>query len=145
MDVSELRKRILRALDAARREAAARRVAKDEASTAYERFLSSVAVPLMRQAAQVLNATGESFSVQTPAGTVRLVSDKSAETFVELALDTTAAESCVVGRISLTRGRSGRLVDERPIAEGKPVSDLTEEDVSQFLVAAIPRLVIRPM
>ena len=54
MDVSELRKRILRALDDARKDAVVRRREVDEAANAYETFLEQVAVPLMRQAAQVL-------------------------------------------------------------------------------------------
>jgi hypothetical protein len=142
MDVSDLRKRILRALDEARKEASTRRRATDEAAQAYETFLSRVAVPLVRQAAQVLNATGETYAVHTPAGSVRLVSEKSAQTFVELALDATGRQCAVVGRVSLARGR-GVIVDERPLAQGKSISDLTEEDVSGFLIEEIPKLVVR--
>jgi hypothetical protein len=143
MDVSELRKRILRALDEARKEASTRRQAVDAAAKAYETFLSDVAVPVVRQAAQVLNATGESFGVHTPAGSVRLVSDKSAQTYVEFVLDTAASDGTVVGRVSLARGRQGVVVAERPVAPDKAVVDLTEEDVSAFLVAEVPKLIVK--
>lgn len=144
MDVSELRKRILRAIDDARRDASERRTVTDEATRAYERFRADVAAPLLKQAASVLNASGMPFIVHTPAESVRLASEKSPETFLEIALDATRPQPEVVGRVSLTRGgRQGRLVEERPIVEGKPVSRLTEEDLSLFLVAEIPKLVVR--
>ena len=66
MDVSELRKRILRAIDDARKEAETRRTVVDESLKAYEAFLRDIAVPLMLQAAQVLNADGHVFVVHTP-------------------------------------------------------------------------------
>ena len=143
MDVADLRKRILRALDEARREAATRRQAADLAAVAYEAFLSQVAVPLMQQAAQVLRADGHGFAVHTPASTVRLVSDASASTFIELTLDTSGAQSEVLGRVSLTRGRHGQVVAERPLASGEPIAELTEDDVSAFLIAEIPKLLVR--
>ena len=141
MDVSELRRQILRALDDARKDAAGRRVVVDAAAKAYETFLADLAVPLVRQAAQVLNATGQAFSVHTPAGSVRLVSDASPFTFVELELGATKTD--VVGRVSVTRGRQGVVLEERPIAPGKTVAALTEQDVSEFLVTGIPKLVVR--
>jgi len=144
MDVSDLRKRILRALDDARKDAVARRHEVDEAGKAYDVFLEGIAVPLLRQAALVLNANGNSFSVHTPAGSARLVSDASGQTFVEFTLDTTGPMSQVIGRVSLTRGRQALVVEERPVAAGKSVAALTEEDVSAFLVSEIPKLVLRP-
>ena len=36
------------------------------------------------------------------------------------------------------------FIEERPIAAGKAVDRLTEEDVSAFLVAEIPKLVVKP-
>jgi hypothetical protein len=145
MDVSELRKRILRAIDEARRDASDRRTVVDEASRAYARFLSAVAVPLLHQSAQVLNATtAGSFSVHTPEGGARLASDRAAETFLEFQLDTTGERPAVLGRVSLSRGRAGQLVEERPVAPDKSIDDVTEDDVTAFLVAEIPRLVVKP-
>jgi len=143
MDVSELRKRILHSLDEARKEAAASRVRTDEAAQAFEVFLADLAVPLVRQTAQVLSATatGEAFSVNTPAGSVRMVSDKSPQTFLELELDSTGSRTAVVGRMSYVPGRRGTVVEEQHIAGGKSVEQLTEQDVSEFLIAAVPKLV----
>ena len=143
MDVSELRKRILRALDDARQEAATRRTRVDEARTAYDRFLTAVVVPLLRQSAMVLTAAGQPFQVHTPATSARLAHDQQPLTFLEVELDVTGPHPTVVGRVSLTRGRAGHVVSERPVAS-KAVADLTEADFSEFLIAEIPRLVVRP-
>ena len=142
MDTSELRKRILRALDDAGKAAVARRRDVDEAAKAYETFLQ-IAVPVMRQAADVLKANRNGFSVQTPASGPRLASDASSNTFIELSLDTSGPASHVVGRTSFARGQRV-VVEEQPLASGKPVAELTEEDVSSFLIAEIPKLVLRP-
>ena len=143
MDVSDLRKRILRALDDARKDASARRTVVDEAARAFETFLNDIAVPLMRQAGSVLRAEGQLFSVQTPAGSVRLAADRTPETFIEIALDPATTPPQAVGRVSLARGRQGTVVDERPIAPGKTIAALTEDDVSQYLVSEVVRLVVR--
>jgi len=143
MDVSELRRGILRALEEARKDAATRRASFDEAGQAYEAFLRDVAVPLFRQAAIVLKAEGQLYSVHTPAGSVRLASDGAPETFVELELDSSGRSPQVLGRVSLARGRRGHVVDEAPLGEGTAVSELTERDVSEYLLRAIPKLVVK--
>jgi len=143
MDVSDLRKRILHALDEARREASSRRQTRTDAEKAWETFLTSLAVPLCRQAAQVLRAEGQLFSVHTPAGTARLVSDGSPETFLEIALDVSGSAPQAVGRLSVSQGRGRQVVEEHPVAPGKSVADLAEEDLARFLVAAVPKLVVR--
>jgi len=143
MDTSDLRKRILRALDDARKDASVRRTTVDEAARAYATFLNDVAVPLMRQATTVLNAEGHKFSVHTPANGVRLASDSAPETFLEFELDTTSASPQVIGRISLQRGRQGQVVSERPIVEGKAVSLLDEQDVTKFLVDEVSKLIVK--
>ena len=144
MDVSELRKRILRALEDARKDAATRRVVVDESVKAYEEYLSAVVVPMLRQAATVINATGTTFIVHTPADTARLSAEHAPQTFIEIALDSSGDEPEVVGRISLARGRQGTVVEERPLSPGKPVARLTEGDFSNYLVAAVPKLIVRP-
>jgi len=144
MDVSDLRKRILRALDDARQEASNRRTVVDEARAAYDRFLAGVAVPLLRQSAMVLTAAGQPFQVHTPAASARLAHDQQPLTFLEVELDVTGPQPQVIGRVSLTRGRSGHVVTERPVAVNRPIDELTETDVSEFLVAEIPKLVVRP-
>jgi hypothetical protein len=143
MDVSELRKRILRAVDEARKDAAVRRSLSDQAVKAYGEYLNVVVVPMLKQAAGVVNASGGTFVVDTPAETARLSAQHAAETYLEIALDRSGAEPEVVGRVSLARGRQGTIVDERPIASGKPVDKLTEDDLAAYLVAAIPKLVVK--
>lgn len=143
MDVSELRKRILRALDEARREAGVRRVHMDEAARAYSEFLENIGVPLLRQAAIVLKSEGHLFTVFAPAGSARLVSAKSSETFVELALDTAGDTPQVLGRTSVARGRKGR-VEEGPIAAGKAIAEIADDDVARFLAKEIPKLILKP-
>ena len=58
---------------------------------------------------------------------------------MDLALLSSAA---VFGRVSLARGRQSHVIEERPIAD-KPIADLTEEDLSAFLILEIPKLVVR--
>jgi hypothetical protein len=144
MDVSELRKRILRALDEARLDASTRRTRVDEARAAYDRFLTDIVVPLLRQSAMVLTAAGQPFQVHTPAASARLAHDQQPLTFLEIELDVAGPQPVVIGRVSLTRGRAGHVVTERPVAGTKAVAELTEADVSEFLVAEIPKLVVRP-
>ena len=107
MDVSELRKRILRALDDARQEASTRRTRVDEARAAFDQFLADVVVPLLRQSAMVLTAAGQPFQVHTPAASARLAHDQQPLTFLEVELDVTSVQPQVIGRVSLTRGRAG--------------------------------------
>lgn len=143
MDVSELRKRILRAVDDARKDATVRRSLVDEAVKAYGEYLNTVVVPMLKQTATIVNASGGTFVVSTPADTARLSAQQATETYLEIALDRSGSEPEVVGRVSLARGRHGTIVDERPVAAGKPVEKLTEDDLAAYLIAAIPKLVIK--
>lgn len=143
MDVSELRKRLVRAIEDARREAAGRRARSDEAVRAYGVFHGTIAVPMVKQAADIVNASGGTFVVSTPAETVRMSARQSPDTYLEIALDRSGDEPDVVGRVSLTRGRQGVIVDERPIAPGRPIEQLTDEDLATYLVRAVPRLLVR--
>ena len=146
MDVSDLRQRILRALDQSRSEspkrpedAANRRAELDAAKRAYDGFLANIAVPLLKQAQAILKAEGRLFSVHSPADSARLISDASPTTFLEFVLESSGPRPQVVGRIS--HGRKRITVEERPLADGKAVQDIGEDDVAAFLVAEIPRLV----
>ena len=143
MDVSELRRRILRALDDAKNDAALRRTEVDAAQRAYDEFLEQVAVPVLRQTQLVLKAEGHAFTVHAPAGGARIVSDSAAETFLEFVLDQSGERPLVIGRTSRQRGRGRVVVDERPVVTDKPVASVTDEDVAAFLVAELPRLVRR--
>ncbi len=142
MQIADVRKRLLETIDRARRNAVERRVRADEARREYDVFLEGAAVPLFRQVANALRAEGYAWSVSTPAGSVRLSSDRSAEDYVELGLETTDAAPEVLGRTS--RGRGHRVVEtERPLGRGGPVRDLTEGDVLDFLLKALEPFVER--
>jgi len=143
MDVSDLRQRILRALDSAKTEAATRRSESDAAKTAYDRFLQDIAVPLLRQAQAILKAERQMFTVHAPAGSAKLISDANPETFLEFTLDTSGSRPQVMSRTSVARGAKRVAVEERPIAAGKAVQDLGEDDVAAILVETIPQLVSR--
>jgi hypothetical protein len=143
MNVSELRKRILHALDDARRDASVRRQARSEAEEQWETFLSTVAVPLFRQAVDVLRAERQLFSVETPAGSVKLVSDSSPQTFLEVVLDLSGASPEVMGRLSVSQGRGRQSLEERPVAPGRAVAEIGEDEVAAFLVTQVPKLVVR--
>lgn len=141
MEISVLRKRLNDTIETARRSSAARRARADEAARAYAQFLELVAIPLFRQVANVLKASGYAFTVFTPSGAVRLASDRSAEDFIELTLDTTGEEPMVLGHSSRARGR--RVTEnERAIAE-LSVAHITEEHVLDYLLKELVPLVDR--
>jgi hypothetical protein len=140
MESSTVRNRLNVIIDAAKRSSAERRTRNDEASRAYERFLE-FAVPLFKQVAQALKVSGYGFTVFTPGGGVKLMSDKSAEDYIEVSLDSSGDRPEVLGRVSRARGR--RVIEsERPIAP-KPVGDLTEDDLFEFVLKEIVPFVER--
>ena len=140
MESSTVRNRLNLVIDAAKRSAAERKSRNDEATRSYERVLE-FSIPLFKQIAQALKVSGYPFTVFTPGGSVKLLSDKSAEDFIELSLDTSTDRPFVLGRTSRTRGR--RVIEsEHPIAQ-KAVADLTEEDVLEFVLNEIAPFVER--
>jgi hypothetical protein len=136
MEISDVRRRLRQALEAAKRAGAERRVRAEEAGRAYDRFLSGTATPIFQMVAGLLRAEGHAFQVFTPAGGLRLTSERAADDFVELMLDASSDPPVVMARISRGRG-SHLLTTERPIREGAAVEELTDEDVLSFLLAEI--------
>lgn len=136
METSAVRKRILDVLNAAKRDAAERRSRNAEAGAAYEKFLEGVAAPVCRQVVDVLKAERLPFAVQTPAGAVRVVSERSAGDFLEIRLDTSAARPTVVVHVERVKGRE-RHEDAQPIREGVGIEHLTEEDVLDAIAGVI--------
>jgi hypothetical protein len=131
MEISLVKQRILQTIDSAKRAAAERRTRVDRAAREYETFLERTAVPMFRQVANVLRAENHGFTVFTPAGSVRLMSDRSTDDYIELALDSSGQDPLVMGHTS--RGRGRRVVEsERVVGSGKP-DELTEDDVLTFL------------
>jgi hypothetical protein len=140
METSTVRNRLNLVIDAAKRSSAARRARNDEASRSYERVLE-FSVPLFRQIAQALKVSGYLFSVFTPSGSVKLMSDKSSEDYIELSLDTSGEHPVVMGHVSRARGR--RVIESEHAIANKAVGELTEEDVFEFLLKEIEPFVER--
>jgi hypothetical protein len=141
METADVRRRVHEAIARAKRGAAERRAAADRAAAAFEALLEHTAVPLVRQIASVLRADGYPFTAATPSGSVRLTSDRSAEDFVEILLDSSGGRPQVTGRVSRARGR--RVVErEEIIGRGDPAS-VSEDDLLGFLLKAIEPFVER--
>jgi hypothetical protein len=141
MEVSDVRKHLAGAIDRAKKSAAGRRARSDELTREYDDFLPNVAVPLVRQMAGVLKASGLAFSVFTPGGSVRLMSDKTPEDFVEIVLDTTNEEPLVLLRSSRSRNR--RVIErERPLTSG-PLQDVSEEMLLELVTNELEPLLSR--
>ena len=142
MEVSDVRRRLLQTIDRARRAAAERRGRADAAAQSYEAVLENVATPVFRMFVTALRAEGHPFAVHTPAGGLRLASDRSAEDYIELALDTTIDPPAAIARVSRSRGH--RVIStEREIREKTAIERLTEEDVLEFLLGEIVPFVVR--
>jgi hypothetical protein len=132
MEISAVRKRLQETMERARRAAGERRQRTDQAAAEYTTFLEEVAVPMFKQVASALKASGYPFTVMTPGGSVRLTSEKTADDYIELSLDTAGEEPVVMGVSRHSRGRRVRE-NERPLGGG-PVAALTEEHVLNFLM-----------
>jgi hypothetical protein len=139
MEISLVRKRLTDTIERAKKQAAERRGRSDQASRDFEVFLQKTAVPLFRQVANALKADGYGFTVFTPSGSVRLMSDRSTDDFIELLLDAAEDPPRVTAHVSRTRGR--RVIDaERPV--GAPEA-LTEEELLAFLLKELEAFVER--
>jgi hypothetical protein len=136
MEIVDVRKRIKDTIDRARREAADRRARNTEASQAYERFLTAVAVPMCQQAAGVLKSEGYPFIVHTPAESVRLASERWPGDFIEIRLDTSGFRPQVVARVERVKGRE-TVAEYRPLKPGALIEHLTEQDVLDLLAEAL--------
>ena len=139
MEISLVRHRLIETIERAKKLAAARRGRSDQAAGDFDVFLQKIAVPLFRQVANALKVDGYAFTVFTPSGSVRLMSERSSDDFIELSLDTVDDPPRVMGQISRARGR--RVVDaERAI--GAPDA-ITEEALLDFLLKELAAFVGR--
>lgn len=133
MDVAQVRKRVLQAMEGARRDAAARRARTDEATLAYERLLAERAAPVFRTIASVLKSEGLLFDVMTPSGGVRLVPERTREDGIELGLDSTVDPPRPM--LTTVRRRGSRTVHlERPLKEGATIDAITDDDIADALI-----------
>lgn len=141
MEIADVRNRLTQTIERSRRGAAARRTRNDQAAKAFETFLDRSAVPLFKQIGNVLKIENYPFTVFTPSGSVRLMSDRSADDYIEVSLDTSGAEPRVIGHVRNSRGR--RVVDaERVIGDGEP-ENITEEDLLAFMLKELEPFVER--
>jgi hypothetical protein len=132
-DVALVRKRVKTAIEQARRDQAERRGRVAEASKAYEAFLESAAIPVFKMFANILKSEGLHFEVMTPAGGVRLQSERQRDDSIELELDTTADPPQPL--VTITRVRGSRIVQsDRSIKGSNPLVRLTEDDVIEMLL-----------
>lgn len=142
MEISDIRRRYRSALEQARKASAERRTRIDHARNAYAGFLRDVAIPVFRMFANIAKAEGQPFTTFTPADGVRLVSERNADDFVEVVLDTSVDPPVPMARVSRRRG-GDVLTTERPVREGTPIEALTDEDVLALLLGEIGTLVER--
>jgi hypothetical protein len=136
VEVSQVRRRLAAAVERARKTAQQRRERSAEVQRAYDAFLAETAVPVTRMLASALKADGHLFTVATPGGGLRLVSEKGRDDYVELSLDTGVDPPEVVGRISYTRGSRTRT-EERAVKPAASPQAITEDDVLDFLLSAL--------
>jgi galactokinase len=129
MEVSKVRNRLTQTIERSKRQAAERRVRSDEAARQFDKFLNNIAVPLFRQAANILRSEGYLFNLFTPSGSVRLMSDRAAEDFIEVFFDASGDVPQVMGHSSRSRGR--RVVESERVL-GDPEA-LNEDDLLEYL------------
>jgi hypothetical protein len=141
METADVRKRVNETLERAKRTARDRRARAEVEARDFDAFLNRLAVPLLRQVAGALKASGHPFAVQTPERAVRLVSERSADDYIELTLETGSDEMWVTGHTRRSWGR--RVIEtERPVRRC-PVKELTEDDVLTFVLQALEPFVER--
>ena len=142
MELSDVRRRLRGAMDEAKKRAAERRARGDEASRSFDTFLPEVAVPAFHALAQALTGEGFRFKVLTPGRAVRLSSEFSPDDYLELARDTARDTPGLV--LTTSHGRGRRNVSaERAVFEGRPIADLTQDDVLGLLLHDIVPFVER--
>jgi hypothetical protein len=136
MEISHVRKRVRDSIEQAQKAAAARRVANQQASHAWEQLLDEVVTPMMQQVSQVLKSEGHAFGVITPAGSVRLTSERNADDYIDVTLDTAGPVPVVLARVNRTRGRE-RFNDEHILASGDAIPALSDERLLDFLTSTL--------
>jgi hypothetical protein len=113
-----------------------RRVQTDQATREYGVFLDRIAVPLFKQVANVLSVEGYPFEVFTPGGSVRLVSTRHTDSFIEVALDTNGLAPKLLGRVRYARG--GNVTETELVLNATTdIGALTEADILGFVLAEL--------
>jgi hypothetical protein len=139
MEIADVKRRVVETIERARHRASDRRIRRDAAAKSYEAFLTGTAVPIVRQVANVLRSEGFPFEVFTPAGGVRLASERGADDYIELELDTTEEQPSVIGRVKRSRGRDVMESEQRI---GDPLT-LGEQEILRFILQELESFVDR--
>jgi len=144
MEVSTVRNRVRDMLERSKRPAddrrAARRAQMDAATHEYELFLQRIAVPLFKQLANVLRVESYQFDVFTPGGSVRLMSGRGNDDYIEVVLDTNGRAPKLLGRSSHSRG--GNVTQTELVLNAtSEISALTEEDLLGFLLSELEEFI----
>jgi len=142
MEIVQIRRRVQVRLGDIKRAAAERREKVAAAERAYVSFLAHVATPTVSAVAQSLSAEGYPFKVTTPGNTVRMVSDRSGRTYLEIRLDTAGAAPQLLAEVGRERG-SRVLADERPICQGMAIEAVTDEHLLAAVLDAMAELIER--
>ena len=142
MEVVQIRRRVQVRLADIKRAAAERRDRIAAAERAYEAFLAGVAAPTITAVAQSLSAEGYPYRVTTPGRAVRMASDRSGRTYLEIRLDTSGPEPQLVAEIGRERG-SRVLADERPVCAGMAIEAVTDEHLLAAVLDAMAELIER--
>ena len=113
VETGDVSRRLKIAMETARAQAADRR-ARDDAGARRPTttFLEKVAGPVVKQLANALKVEGMAFTLFTPAGGLRLASDRNRDDFIELALERGDARTFRWWATSATRG--ARAPSPRP-------------------------------
>ena len=144
MEVSVVRQRVLDVLKQAKRtdadRRADRRAQSDQAAREYETFLQRVAVPLFKQVADVLRSESYPCDVFTPGGSVRLMSGKGNDDYIEVVLDTKGAAPKLLGRAS--HSRAGNVTQTELVLNATAdIGALTDDDLLGYLLSELDALV----
>ena len=142
MEIVQIRRRVQVRLADIKRAAAERRDKVAAAERAYEAFLADLATPLMNAVAQSLSAESYAYRVTTPGGAVRMASDRSSRTYLEIRLDTAGREPQLIAEIGRERG-SRVFADERPICQGAAIDAITDERLLGEVLDLLPELIER--
>ena len=142
MEIVQIRRRVQVRLADIKRAAAERREKVAAAERAYGPFLANVATPTLIAVAQTLSAENYPYKVTTPGNAVRMVSDRSGRTYLEVRLDTAGAAPQLVAEVGRERG-SRVSADERPICQGMAIEAITDEDLLAAILDAMAELIER--
>ena len=142
MELVQIRRRVQAALADIKRAAAERREKVAAAERAFGSLLADVATPTLNAVAQTLSAEGHAYRVTTPGRAVRMASDRSSRTYLEIRLDTTGRQPQLIAEIGRERG-SRVLEDERPICQGVAIEAVTDELLLADLLELLPDLIER--